>query len=168
MYDKQNVRHTWDALLEADRVAESLRIDLLRGDPEEVAALLRDSLRTQEGMYFAFRLLLQLPSKYRQALFKRLVDLACQPTSATIITKAREVLLTLPRPWVVDQLRATAKDVLEGADYWIWSRFLELVAFFDRDFVLELAKHALENSDEEVREVGRAMVQNPSPPSWNA
>jgi hypothetical protein len=155
----------WQQLIAADQAVESLQREFMQSCSEEAVRLIRETLSSQHGRAPAFRLALALPAEHREKLFPDLLRLACESSYVPTIIQAREVVLTLPRPWAVDQMEASADSALKSGEEWVWRRFLELAAFLDHDLTLRLAKRAMQHSDPTIREVGAEFLANPNPPS---
>jgi hypothetical protein len=103
--------------------------------------------------------------QYRYQLFNDFLSFACEPSYIPTIMSAREVLVTLPTPWVVEQMEVAADSVLPTADEWVWRRFMEMAAYLDRDLTLSLAERAMRHPDAEIRDAGADFRDNPRPPS---
>ncbi|HZU34065.1 MAG TPA: hypothetical protein VFB79_23335 [Candidatus Angelobacter sp.] len=152
-------------LIEADQALESRRREFMQSCTEEVVQLIQETLKSQPGRASAFRFALALPAEQREKLFPDLLQLTCESSYVPTIVHAREVILTLPRLQVVDQMEASADSALKTKEEWAWRRFLELAAFLDRDLTVRLAKRAMQHSDSTIRDVGAEFLANPNPPS---
>ena len=82
-----------------------------------------------------------------------------------MLEKARTLILSLPRDWVLKHIEETAEPFLQSdpenqsgtADE--YRRFLELYLLLDRDLTLRLAKRAVSNPDPGIREAGEDFLE---------
>lgn len=95
----------------------------------------------------------QLSLQERQSLFPELVELASFSHGA--IQKVRDLIIALPKTWVIDRIEGISEPLLTQGAYDEYRRFLELYSLIDIDLAVKLAHMALLHSDEDVREVGR-------------
>lgn len=80
------------------------------------------------------------------------IQLACQPQNAGRIVAGRNLVLTMPRPWVLVRFERVAAGALDLSDYWVYRRLLELAELLDAGLVERLIPLGLASSDPDVRE----------------
>jgi streptomycin 6-kinase len=68
--------------------------------------------------------------------------------------KARLLILSLRRKWLLRNIEAAAEPLLESGDDWEYRRLLELYALLEPSLVLRLAGRAAGDTRAEVREAG--------------
>lgn len=114
--------------------------------------VLREALQSVGQRGTALRLLLALPTREREAHFDRLVELAS--VGHADIGLVRDVILTMPREWVLARIEPIADRILDAGGEDEYRRFLELFADLDKDLALRLASRAIGHPDDGVREAG--------------
>lgn len=80
------------------------------------------------------------------------VELSCKPQNSGRIERARNFVLAMPRPWVLEHVGDVAEEVLNLADYWEYRRLLELLDLLDPELVHRFIPHGLASIDPDVRE----------------
>src|ERR1051325_7594899 len=75
------------------------------------------------------------------------------------IQRVREIILSLPRDWVLGNVEAVAEPLLRDGTDDEYRRLLELYLDLDHDLTSKLARRALSNADEDIREAGRDFLQ---------
>ncbi len=117
------------------------RIEIVRkgltGQDREAAIFLLDYLRPEDIMQ----------------LFDELLYLASFSHGA--ILSVRKSILSLPRDWVINRIESKVEKLLVNGDYDGYRRFLELYIELDHSLALKLARKALEQDDEDIKEAGR-------------
>ena len=110
--------------------------------------------------------LLQYLSQTEQIqLFPELVFLTSFSHGA--VGTVRQVILSLPREWVLEYIEQNAEPYLKTGTCDEYRRFLELYSELDREITLRLAKRALKHDDPDVREAGTEFLKkaNAAPPA---
>ena len=118
----------------------------------------KNALNNPSNRGTALRLLLYLGVEEIIPFFDELVDLASVGHSD--IGLVREVILLLPREFLVANIEKSAEPVLRDAmkhkdSYEEYRRLLELYMEIDRDLTKRLAERALASDDEDIREAGQ-------------
>jgi hypothetical protein len=88
----------------------------------------------------------------RQGLFDDLIDLASVGHSD--IELVRQVILSFPQSYLLDQIESSAEIVLENGTDEEYRRLLELYLEIDISLVRRLIDRALKSSDPDIYEVG--------------
>ena len=70
------------------------------------------------------------------------------------VQTVRDLLLSLPREWVLTHIEEAAEPQLHDGTYDEYRRLLELYIQLDHDLTLKLARRALMHSDPGIREAG--------------
>ena len=91
-------------------------------------------------------------------LFDTLVYLASSGHGA--IGRVREILLSLPRDWVLTRIEDAAEPYLRDGTYDEYRRFLELYERLDRRLMLKLAQRAAAHSDPDIQEAGQDYLES--------
>ncbi len=103
----------------------------------------------------AVALLKRMPAAEQQQLFPELTRLARSAHGP--VGAVREVLLSLPRPWVLERIDAEVEPVLrEYDDFWM---VLELYQRLDPARCMRLARRAAGHPDAAVRELGEEWLE---------
>jgi hypothetical protein len=117
--------------------------------------VLKKALQNPSERGTALRLLEYLDVEERQMLFNDLVDLASVAHSD--IALVRQVILSLPKDWLLANIEASTEPLLENGTYEEYRRLLELYIDIDLSVGQRLVKRALEHEDPDIREVGEDM-----------
>lgn len=118
---------------------------------------LRQALRGP-GRLDALGLALRLSAEERLELFPEWVLLASWAHGS--IQRAREVILSLPRDWVLAHIEQEAEQYLREGTYDEYRRFLELYVLLDGELTAKLAKRAAASQDLDVREAGEDFLEH--------
>ena len=73
--------------------------------------------------------------------------------------KVREIILTIPKEWLVDHIEAAADPLLESATYDDYRRFLELYFAIDLNLTERLARRAKDSADPDIKEAGEDFME---------
>jgi hypothetical protein len=92
-----------------------------------------------------------------QCLFDELIALA--RASHGPLGYVRDLILSLPKDWVLARIGAAAEPYLRDGTEEDYRRFLELYDLLDRDLTLTLARRAGGHADPEVREAGEEYLE---------
>ncbi|VXD12078.1 conserved hypothetical protein [Planktothrix serta PCC 8927] len=115
-------------------------------------AMLQKGLQNPRERGTALRLLFYLTLPERQRLFNDLVALAS--VSHSDIELCREVILSLPKTWLLDNIENSAEDLLADGTDEEYRRLLELYINIDDHLTERLVKRALKHEDADIREAG--------------
>lgn len=86
------------------------------------------------------------------------VELACQPRNAWRIDAGRNLVLAMPRSWVLTHLETVAGEAIDFGDYWEYRRLLELAERLDSGMVRRLASFGLVSADPDLREAAEDAI----------
>jgi hypothetical protein len=100
----------------------------------------------------AITFLKRMPVAEQQQLFPELIQAARSAHGP--IGAVREVLLSLPRPWVLERIDAEVEPILRGGEYDDFWMFLELYQSLDPERAVRLARRAADDPDSTLRELG--------------
>lgn len=81
------------------------------------------------------------------------------------IKVARDVILSLPREWVLRNVERAAEPLLQSGTYDEYRRLLELYSDLDHGLALKLARRAATSPDEDIREAGDDFLRLLTAPS---
>lgn len=145
----------WERLVESHLAFVSASTEFINGDVDRVPIMkraLRDRTRAT-ALYLAP----YLSAADKQALFPEWLFLASFDHGALHLV--REIILSLPREWVLNNIESVTAELLKDAEPLDYRRFLELYSLLDRNLALRLAERARNHSDEEVAEAGEEFVE---------
>jgi hypothetical protein len=117
---------------------------------------MRQALRGQERIT-ALALAAALTSAERQQLFSKWVFLSSWAHGS--IQVARDMIVSLPRDWVLSHIEREAEQYLRDGTYDEYRRFLELYDLLDRALTAILAHRAAAHSDFDIREAGEDFLE---------
>jgi len=121
-------------------------------------ALIRNALRLPggENRATALALLERMPVEEKKALFPELIQLARSAHGP--VGKVREILLSLPREWVLARIDAEVEPILRNEEYEDYWMFLELFERLDPGRAVALARRAALHADPDIRELGLELL----------
>ena len=154
MTQKQHVENDsalWRNLQDSEIAFIKARMDFHAGCTDKVAVI-QKALRDPVQRGTALRYLLYMKISERQQLFDELLYLAS--VGHADIALCREVILSLPREWVVSNIERRAEPLLGRGTDEEYRRLIELYIDIDCNLAWRLAKKALQNDDPDIREVG--------------
>ncbi len=164
MNQELNLAETlWDRLVEAEiRSSDAFRAFFSEG-VDRVPSMRRGLRGGSGGMgrSAAIRFFPYLPLPERQQLFPDLVFLATVGHGS--IQAVRDLILSLPRDWVIERIEREAEPLLQKGDYEEHRRFLELYELLDADMTQRLARRAAANPDPDIREAGEDHLSKGEP-----
>jgi hypothetical protein len=140
----------WRDLLKARQAYDSARKRFLDARDDRVSAL-RSALRSPDR-WLALSICAALSMEEKMAMFPEWVYLASWSHGAIEIP--RNIILSLPRKWVLERIEAEVESYLVRGGPDEFRRFMELYAELDRDALVKLASRAKKHPDPEVREAG--------------
>lgn len=100
----------------------------------------------------AIDLVSSYPESERVVFFKQLILMSSYVNGFT--EECRNLILELPRDWVMKNIEAEIDGVLDNGGYEEYRCLLELCCELDRDLMIKFAKRALDSSDEDIRDAG--------------
>lgn len=140
----------WKRLVESHKAFAMASRGFLAEGVDRVK-LMRDALRGQDRST-AIYMLSYLTIAELEQLFSDLVFLASFSHGA--VGAIRNIILSLPREWVLATISQVAEPLLCAGTYDEYRRLLELYIELDHGLAFELARRAVEQADEDIREAG--------------
>ncbi len=83
---------------------------------------------------------------------KEAVGLACDASYTPNILKGRDIILSMPKKWVLENIENVAAETLNLSDEWHFRRLLEVYETLDQDLVTKLVEFGLKSTNEEIVE----------------
>jgi hypothetical protein len=157
-----NFREVWRRWVQAEIASEAAQRDFLGSFSENLVHFVEESLNNAEERSAAFRITRNLPIAERQRLFTQLLRLACESSYVPTIIQAREIILTLPRPFVVGKYELAVQTWVSSGDEWTCRRVLELAALLEKDLTLRLAAQVRRRAEGDIRKAAQDFLENPS------
>ena len=148
----------WRRLVDSHKAFSLASREFLSPRTDRVA-LVRQALRTDDRATAVF-MAPHLPISEIQQLLDVWVALASHLNGFT--QTARDLILRLPRDWVLERIEAVAEPLLETGTDEEYRRLLELYRLLDSELTLRLARRAAASPDRHVREVGEEFLQSMS------
>lgn len=149
----------WHRFIRAEHSFHAVRVQLMRSP--SIVALVRAGLKQPKERPAALNVAALLPIDARQQLFADLLALVSFGHGR--IGVVREIILSLPRDWLLAHIEEYAEPLLAYEDYEEYRRLLELYSLIDRDLTLRLAHRAAAHGDADIREAGEDFLANPNP-----
>ncbi|WP_169238278.1 hypothetical protein [Candidatus Roseilinea sp. NK_OTU-006] len=137
-----------------DDFAESIS-RFLANDIDRVAVM-KQALRGKDRATAVY-VLPRLPVSELQELFEELVFLASFSHGA--VQAVRNVILSLPREWILDRIEDAAEPLLVNGTYDEYRRLLELYMDMDRHRAKKLALRAAASHDNDIKETGEDFLR---------
>jgi len=141
----------WHRLVESHKAFASASSEFLSEGVNRVK-LIRSALRGKDKTTAIYMLQYLQISELTQ-LFSDLVFQASFSHGAIQIV--RDAILSLPREWVLESIEEAAEPLLHNGTYDEYRRLLELYIELDHNLTFRLAKRAVEQTDEDIREAGQ-------------
>lgn len=121
-------------------------------DNKVIVSLVRRALHTPNERRTALKLIPYLTNGKQQFLINDLIEVASLNHSD--IQLCREVILGLPRGWLLDNIKGSLDKVLSNSLSEEYRRLLELCELIDIHLTKSLIEQALGHQDSQVRQVG--------------
>jgi hypothetical protein len=148
---RENDTELWHKVFEKEIAYIHARQDFIKNCTDRTG-LIKKALHNPTERGTALRLIEYLKLEERQSLFDDLVDLAS--VSHSDIELCREVILSLPKTWVLTNIEKSDEPLLKDGTDEEYRRLLELYIDIDRELAQRLAMRALQHDDPDIREVG--------------
>jgi hypothetical protein len=144
----------WNQLVENHlKFSQSLK-EFFAKDVDRVS-MIRNAMQRGE-LAPAFYVLKHMPTSELVQLFEELVKFS---TAHGYAGTAREIILSLPREWILANIESTITPLLgEGVDD-DYRRILELLFEVDRELAMKYAQKATQHQDPTIQEVGRDFIE---------
>ncbi len=146
----------WNRVVKTEGAFIQARMSLF-SEAKAMIELVRQALHRPTERATALGIAKLLSAQQRQALFPDLLSLASVGHGLT--GASRDIILSLPRDWVLSAIDKTAEPILEQGGYEEYQRLLELYSELDRDIALRLAQQAVTHPNPEVQETGRDFLR---------
>ena len=140
----------WRDLVEKDSAFAAASYAFMTGAKNR-AAMVREGLLGRDR-HTALLVARCLTVEEKKELFPALVFLASFGHGS--IQAVRDLILSLPRDWVIERIEREVEPLLQKGDYEEYRRFLELYELLDADMTQRLARRAAANPDPDIREAG--------------
>ena len=150
MNNQLNNEVAWNELKDAYANFVKARMKFFQKSPEIVATL-RRALDNPGERILALETAALLPIDQRQSLFFDLLTCASYCHGATALS--RDLILSLPREWVLQHIEDAAEPILQTGGYEEYQALLDLYFLLDQDLTRRLATRALNQSDPELNEI---------------
>src|SRR5687768_15881062 len=118
MDEKENLEELWNKYVVMTKQYKKMRQKLLskcgydKGEP--IVDILRKALSKPEEKYIALEVAQILTAEAQQELFDDLLPFAIELETKSSINKAEEIILSLPKEWLISKLREKAKAILQS------------------------------------------------------
>ena len=117
----------------------------------ELAALVNRALTRPEDAAIAFEVAKTLKSEEQQSLLPNLLALC---SSGRYAHKAREMILAMPREWLLESIEAAAEETLRNNDFLDWVNILAVFDEIHPALAMRLARRAARHTDQDIRHWG--------------
>lgn len=153
MTDSPFAKHNalWDRLAAAHRAFIEARTALL-ADPAPVVELVRSALNRPSERSLAIDVTRHLSEDDQKKLFPDLLALSCYAHGLS--DEAADILMSMPRDWVIHNIETHEEAILRNATY---EEYRMLIRIYDRicpTLAKRLAERAAQSDDEDIREAG--------------
>jgi hypothetical protein len=157
---REAIRAKWTRYTAMRDQAEILRYELLTADIQSLPDILHEALCDPRQRRYALEITSQLQPELRKEFLPDLMELAS--FSGVDMSRAREVILSLPKPWLVASLSSVAAPILQRGSDEEYRRIIELYLLIEPGIARDLARAATAHQSEEVRAVGRDFLGDES------
>jgi hypothetical protein len=141
-------RRKWTRACQAFIAEETNRVEILR----------RGLCGNSTAKVVSLGLAQYLETSEQLQLFDKLVAL-CIPIEYA--TRARQIVVSLPRDWVLSNVETVVDPILQDADQSAYRMILELYMLLDRRLAMKLAGRAVAQRDEIIKEAGDSTLGSP-------
>ena len=142
----------WQSLLEAEFKFYAARMDLFATCREQLVELVRTGLTVPSQRVTALGVAKLLTIEERQDLLGDLLALASWVHGSTVT--AREIVLSLPQQWLIDNIEESAEPLLLYNDHEEYRGLFEIYVRLDRRLTEKLADRAVNHTDPDIQEAG--------------
>jgi hypothetical protein len=92
-------------------------------------------------------------------LIQLLPELIYISTAPGYARKAREIILSIPKEWLLLNVEEAAESIMKTNDEEDFRRLFELYLEIDRELAVKLTARILNHSDEYIREIGQDLAK---------
>lgn len=149
-----NTENKWQQLVESHLKFSRTLKEFFSDDIDRVAVL-RQAFQRGE-IATALYVAPYMPASELTQLFEQLVHISTAHGYAGI---AREIILSLPREWVLSNIERTINFLLAKGFADDYRRILELLFELDYELTRKYAQKAIDHPDEEVQEAGQDFLE---------
>lgn len=146
-----NDRALWSSYVLAASAYWNARRDLLT-NCTSLLEIVREGLYPPGERGFAIELATLLTEEDRKQLFPDLLSLASSFNN--VLREAQNLILSLPRDWVLANIEETAEPLLHDGTYQEYGTLLFIYKQLDPALAMKLARRAAENPDDDIKEIG--------------
>jgi hypothetical protein len=154
------VLETWNKIRNETRKEGGLSTELISDfnklDASDRVSLLRKAIHGPDKI-LALMLMPILKQEELMSLFSDLVYFASFTHGS--LTYVRNVIKSLPRKWVVENIEEVADSYLTNNDYEPYRRLLELFFEIDENITQRLANKASASTNFDIREAGEDFIK---------
>jgi hypothetical protein len=148
----------WQQFVQAEAAATAARTALF-ANRGALVDLVRSGLDKPAERAAALDVASRLKTEEVKELFPDLLALASYGHGLT--RRCQELILGLPRPWLLAHVERHAEPILSNAGDEEYRAFLGLYAQLDRGLATRLAQRAIQSDDVEIREAGEDYLRQP-------
>lgn len=149
----------WQLLVKTENAFYRARVELFANcSREHIVDLVSRALDGYDECFTALGIAYILTLEEKKKLFNKLLLIASHENK--YLVKAREVILSLPKDWLLSNIEKHAEPILQNAAYDEYRRFLELYINIDHELTIRLAHRASLHSDEDISEAGKDFLGN--------
>lgn len=147
----------WREYLKAEQERWRVRRELFT-NCSSLVELVRAGLHDPGQRPSALGVAALLEDDERKELFSELLAIAISFSGSTI--DARDLILSLPKEWVLANIEAAAEPLLRNGDYGDYRGLFQVYTRLDRSLADKLAHRAAADSDEDIKEAGQDFLEN--------
>lgn len=151
MGQPEAIREKWTRYTVMRDQVEILRYEFLTSDLEYLANVLHEALSDPRQRRYALEIISQLQPDRRKEFLSDLVELAS--FGGVDIFRAREIILSFPKEWLMANLATAAAPILERGGDEGYRRIIELYLSIDPRIARDLARAAATHENQDVRAV---------------
>ena len=148
-------RALWEEYLRAERVFWKARKELFTNG-SSLVELVRAGLFDPVQRPSALGVAALLKEEERKQLFPDLLGLASFVSGSMLA--ARDMVLSLPKEWVLANVEEAAEPLLRDGSYEEYRALFEVYIGLDRSLAEKLAHRAANDSDEDIKEAGQDLL----------
>lgn len=149
-FTKDKCDELWLQLVEAEAAFYAARGRLFSSCRNQLVDLLRTALENPSHRVTALGVVKLLTSEERQQLLPDLLSLACCCHGLTV--DARELVLELPREWLIKNIEEAAEPLLGFDDYEEYRGLFQIYLELDLTLARKLAERAAIHSDADIKD----------------
>jgi len=151
------MNNEWRRLIEVRNEYHAILSEMLASNRGKLVECANESLRSPSERYIALSLAESFTPDELKSMFGTLVFTAswAHPHTQT----ARELVLKIPRQWVLDHIEPVMEPILATDDPDEFRRMLELARVLDHALLSKLCQRAVNHTNSEIREAGHDFLQ---------